>query len=233
MRFITTRQALLTLALFNGMALGTLAQGLDTMPARGFLPNHLQMSDEIDNIDVSSGKLNLTIPLGSLPRGPGGSSFTLNLRYESNRYDLVPNEEYYCVNTNDLTGNLQCNFHYRWAKLKSGNGGWTYRQYPYRIEIEVKPITNWKSINGLMQLDPDCSNVGGRPQPTMQRFRVVLPDGSARVLYLRGSENLDERQTGFYPFNKHGTNTMASCASDWRGKVPKLTGVQTFYTAAI
>ena len=64
------------------------AQDVSTVPVRGFLPGYDQLSGSIDNIDIASGKLNLTIPLGSLPRGKGGIGYTLNLQYESRLYDL-------------------------------------------------------------------------------------------------------------------------------------------------
>ena len=63
----------------GGRSSGFSAPDVNTVPVQGFHPNYNQLSGSVDNIDIISGKLNVTIPLGSLPRGPGGIGYTLKL----------------------------------------------------------------------------------------------------------------------------------------------------------
>ena len=86
------------LILLGGILSGAGAQGLDTHPARGFMPNTDQLSSPVDNIEVTSGKLHLQIPLASLPRGKGGTGFDLNLEYDSHLYDVAPVTQYFYYN---------------------------------------------------------------------------------------------------------------------------------------
>ena len=74
MNFIKSHRIIFALILLCGMAAGAKAQGIfsDPVPMRGVMPYLDQLSSSIDNIDIASGKLNLTIPLGSLPNGRGG-----------------------------------------------------------------------------------------------------------------------------------------------------------------
>ena len=64
----------------------------ETLPVRGLMPYADQISSPIDNIDPVSGKVSLSIPLGSLPPGRGGSGFDVMLVYDSHVHDLVPTE---------------------------------------------------------------------------------------------------------------------------------------------
>jgi hypothetical protein len=57
---------------------------------RGLMPFADQLSSPLDSIDPVSGKINLSIPLGSLPAGRGGSGFELALVYDSHIYDQHP-----------------------------------------------------------------------------------------------------------------------------------------------
>ena len=50
----------------------------DIEPIRGIMPNSDQLSGILDDIGLIDGKLHLTIPLASLPRGHAGSGFDLN-----------------------------------------------------------------------------------------------------------------------------------------------------------
>ena len=68
---------------------------VDTKPPRGLMPNSEQLSSPVDNIDMFSGNLHIQIPVGALPRGRGGSEFSLNLVYNSNLYDTQPEKLVY------------------------------------------------------------------------------------------------------------------------------------------
>jgi hypothetical protein len=50
---------------------------VETKPPRGFMPTADQLTSPIDSIDPVSGKLHLSIPLASLPRGRANSGFDL------------------------------------------------------------------------------------------------------------------------------------------------------------
>ena len=190
---------LYALILFCGLATGINAQEVDTMPVRGFMPNHAQLSGSIDNIDILSGKLNLTIPLGSLPRGPGGISYDLNLRYESNRFNLEHHDEIAYVDGGIIGNSIP--ILYRWAELLEDGGGWDYGQNPYRIETDIKVLRHKQLIDG--QLFPveetDCQD-----GVILYRTRVRLPDGSSHTLYLKGYEGLDRPGGGYYYINHSG-----------------------------
>ena len=208
---------------------------IDTQSARGFLPNHNQLSGSIDNIDISGGKLNLAIPLGSLPRGPGGIGFTLNLQYESNKYDLIPHEENVC-NPN-YTYQDECEI-YQWAELAYGDGGgWSYNSRPYRITEEVKTVYNWdeNSYDGDWYYHSSGYCNEGM---NYYRYRVILSDGSAHILHLGGDESREEPTgSGYYPVDMSGVTDQCYSAKysfkEYGYIVPNVlgrTGWQRYYT---
>jgi hypothetical protein len=53
----------------------------DTRPVRGIMPYSDQISSPIDSIDPVSGKVGLSVPLGSLPAGRDGFGFDVELTY--------------------------------------------------------------------------------------------------------------------------------------------------------
>src|SRR6185436_6761172 len=61
---------------------------VDTKPSRGIMPNSEQLSSPLDNIDPTTGKLHIQIPLAALPAGSAGSGFDLALSYDSHLFDL-------------------------------------------------------------------------------------------------------------------------------------------------
>jgi len=73
--------------------MGGMWQIIEPVPLRGFIPGYDQLSSSIDNIDITTGKLNLTIPLGLLPNDRGSIGYNLNLYYESNIFDMLPEIE--------------------------------------------------------------------------------------------------------------------------------------------
>ena len=218
---------LFALILSCGMVAGMNAQDVDTRPVRGFMPNMDQLSSSIDNIDVATGKLNLTIPLGSLPRGKGGTGYELNLQYESNIYELEHESGTICYN-DYYSGLTTCDDDWpglEHIKRVSTSGGWRYNSQPYRIEIENKSILTYYALNGGMSgaTSPfDCLNV-----MTLYRYRVVLPDGSEHILYLNGFE-IHEKGGGFYPISMSGVTD--ACAVKHYYMPMSKSGLQTWYT---
>src|SRR5262245_20072183 len=88
------------LAILQVLIIGTVSNviaqqypyNVDTKPPRGFIPTSDQLASPIDSVDPVNGKLHLQVPLGSLPPGPAGTGFDLDLAYDSHLYDLYVHE---------------------------------------------------------------------------------------------------------------------------------------------
>ena len=152
------------------------AQDVSTVPVRGFLPGYDQLSGSIDNIDIASGKLNLTIPLGSLPRGKGGIGYTLNLQYESRLYDL----QHDILRIEQSGPPPPPPFLYPYTTLVPGfGGGWSYSE-SRSYSILAFPKKELLDPAGVQQ-DYRCPDFNA----TLYQYRVILPGGSSHVLFLR------------------------------------------------
>src|SRR5688572_882566 len=103
----------MTLFFLQSLAPGAASQSIpysfDTRPARGFMATTDQVGGPIDSIDVVSGKLHLRIPLASLPPGPAGSGFDLDLIYDSHLYDLLPGPDDLAMTALTTTGGWSYN----------------------------------------------------------------------------------------------------------------------------
>jgi hypothetical protein len=176
----------------------------ETHPMRGFMPNMEQLSSPVDNIDIASGKLNLSIPLASLPRGKGGSGYNLNLEYDSHIYDTsyAPNPTYPAYTATLLN--------------TTSTGGWRYNVNNVGIEAEYK-----SSINS----NANCPNQ--YTDPNIVRYRVILSDGNMHLLYLRGYETLSD--TDAYYGLDMATGRSNACGAA-HGYPAQYTGMLTYYT---
>ena len=174
---------------------------------RGLLPNRAQLSGSIDKIDLKTGKMHLRVPLASLPRGPGGSGYTLALFYDSNLHDLTPgfvegpppNPERYPTET-----------------LKtSERGGWQYN-IKYELIVERKEGASTES---------DCE-----PEHERQyRAWISLPDGSMHVLHLRGYDAAHGDQ--YYNDGWFGITPSGAANDCTVGTWPRqATGTLNYYT---
>jgi len=181
MFFIRRVLLFVSLILILGLLPAATAQSyleeLDTRPQRGLMPNYDQISSPVDNIEVISGKLNLTIPLASMPRGQGGTGFDLNLQYDSHIYDLFriydlfplpPTYQEWDVLTTNLLHNVTL------------TGGWTYNINNYMLDIETET---------QFPTGPSCYYPGHPLGPSFDqandiRTRIILPDGSQHILFL-------------------------------------------------
>ncbi len=143
---------------------------------RGVMPNMDQLSSPVDNIEISSGKLHLQIPLASLPRGKGGTGFDLNLEYDSHLYDVLPDTQYIYYN------NQWRSYLYKYLYSTTSTGGWTYSAQNYQIEQENKvgAIVGSDCLQHPLYSETNIRSV---------RYRLVLPDGSMHILQLRGYED--------------------------------------------
>jgi hypothetical protein len=141
----------------------------DTMPIRGAMPFSDQISSPADSIDPQSGKVNLSVPLASLPSGRGGIGFDLALTYDSHLYDprIVPIEVWQGQNQFYLNGALPI--------PSATTGGWNYNYLNITVAIEQKYYTKDSSYV------TSCTD----EQLHSFRIRVGLPDGSMHIMYNR------------------------------------------------
>lgn len=191
---------------------------VDPKPARGIMPTSEQLSGPLDNIDPTSGKLHIQIPLASLPAGHAGSGFDLTLAYDSHLFDVDYGELtlYFGDERNYVTKEIT-------PSLTAG--GWGYNFKNYRIEEETRRIPSWQG--SCESSDPQYVQEHER----VFRYRVLLPDGSAHILYLLGHD--DEKPgywgDGFYAINMAGVRSP--CAAQHPARYPSnATGTLTFYT---
>ncbi|MCX6602067.1 MAG: hypothetical protein NTV52_00530 [Acidobacteria bacterium] len=108
---------------------GQVQQQVD-MPTRGIYPHGTYTRSAVDSIDVSGGGVNLTIPLGSLPPGPSGTTFDLSLQYNSQLWDTNP----------QASGEI--------ALLPSPYAGWRYN-FEYQLVLDYR-----ERVDGSCANDP-------------------------------------------------------------------------------
>src|SRR5215471_6358478 len=131
------------------------------------MPTSDQISSPLDNIDAVNGKLHLQIPLGSLPRGPAGSGFDVDLVYDSHLYDIVP------AVLDAIPPYTELRYIQELALITS-NGGWTYNFKNYRVDFEEQA--------GICEAN-------GAGATRKWRLRVALADESFHILHLKGFGN--------------------------------------------
>src|SRR5690242_1076616 len=82
--------ASLVASLFDGVAL---AQA-PSRPDRGTVPNRIYAVSDIENISLSNGNVNLSIPLAALPPIAGGKlSWTVSATYNSKMWDVIRSQQ--------------------------------------------------------------------------------------------------------------------------------------------
>jgi RHS repeat-associated protein len=119
--------ALLLVILAGGFLSMAMAQGLQNMDLidkrspHGIMPNTDQLADPLDTINPATGKMNVSIPLGSLTGGRAGLKFDLALNYDSNLYDK--HESW-------MPG------YHHWWLTPSYDSGWKYSISNYRLELQ-------------------------------------------------------------------------------------------------
>src|SRR5712671_162780 len=187
---------------------------VETRPPRGFMPTADQLTSPVDSIDPLSGKLHLDIPLASLPRGRAGTGFDLNLVYDSNLYDLVPE-------ILQPPANLNTDPEVAWILSNYSTGGWHYNIDNLVLDIE--------GHTGAINYPPDCTD--DTPK-RVYRLRVPMLDGSLHTMQLSGfgaAANDGYSGDGFfgiYPLTGRG-NACAALHSEWPYQ---LTGWLTYYS---
>ncbi|MGA2435701.1 MAG: hypothetical protein ABSG25_10490, partial [Bryobacteraceae bacterium] len=134
--------------------------------ARGFYPGGSFSLSDIESVDNVSGNMMLHFPIAKLPPGRGGSSFALNLVYNSAIYDsnstqVIPS------GGQPGSGVLQTTY------AMSTVGGWKYA-YEYLLGWDLYPKSNTPSCNP------------GSPFFDDYKAYIVMSDGSRRNLRLEG-----------------------------------------------
>src|SRR5215217_8184955 len=190
---------------------------VDTKPPRGFMPAADQLSSPVDSIDPASGKLHTETPLASLPQGPAGTTFHLDLVYDSHLYDIYPHEILPLYNNPPpiLVQELSA---------AGSTGGWTYNFQNFRLDAE-----------GRWDFDPQCPSNGPL---RVNRYRIGLPDGSQHILHLRGfSEELPNEQydgEGWFGIAADGrppTNGAGALLTCWTNAGWLASGRLTYFTS--
>ncbi|MEZ5403663.1 MAG: RHS repeat-associated core domain-containing protein [Bryobacteraceae bacterium] len=139
-------------------------------PDRGIRPGGAYHLSEIENVDVVSGNLNLSIPIAKLRPTPAGEpSFALSLHYNASQWDFglawgVRNNQTVVV----------------YSLQKSPYGGWP------AVGLTYMPIQEERPLAG-----ETCTNA-----PTTAQFRsrasMVMPDGSVKALRLYGGQHFED-----------------------------------------
>jgi len=149
----------------------------------GFYPFGSYSTDGIESINNVTGNVTLSIPLAQLPPGRGGSSFKLNVYYNSSIFDIQES----IVNSNQLQ--LQY--------IQSNAGGWRYG-YMYEVGWDARPAP----VSG--SLAPTCGE-----QYYIYKAYVLFPDGSRHDLRLEGYSDYNDpilnSGDSYYPISPAGT----------------------------
>ena len=133
-----------------------------TWPAisdRGVVAGRTFDISDIENISIETGNSFFTIPLASLPPGPGGSSYSVGLVYNSQIYEADQGSS---ITSPDGTAAA--------VPIILGGaygGSWSY-SFQYTLRYEQKTFPNgWTS----------CSDLN------WHRLTVIFPDGSQHLLH--------------------------------------------------
>lgn len=166
-------------------------------PDRGSMPYGSLAASDFDSVDLSSGGVNLRIPLAQLPPGRGGFSHSLALSYSSQIYNLTTDTG--SPSNVVCPGACPAFVNVLEPSLNFG-AGWRY-SYSYRLLAERRPG------NG-----PVC---GSFPDPetsrNLWRYSLIFPDGSSHLLTLNAA--LPGTPDGYYPYSPTGSGNCSDIAA--------------------
>jgi len=190
-RFRLSRQLLktcanisLTLTLLAGLSEITLAQAA-ARPDRGIGPGSSYAVSDIENINLTNGNVNLSIPLASLPPVAGGRlGLVVRAEYDSKLWDRA-----------GLEAEAALGGRYTRNVIQLGDGGWgvsggSYYISAHQLQEDYTPI-------------PPASSLDPEYPFTNYRWKMMLttPDGARHELrpldYLSYPGNADYRR-GYY-----------------------------------
>jgi RHS repeat-associated protein len=171
-----------------------LAQAQDKpQTERGFHPGQSYALSDIETISMSSGNMMLSVPLGALPPGRGGSpGFQLSLIYNSKLYDTHIDEV-----PNDI-GVVENRVHLNSSK----DGGW---QYAFPTGYQMRLIS--RRNEGPT---PGC-NAGAfeyQKNAYLWKMTMIYPDGSEHIFRPFGYS--DQFNDNFFIISANGWEYSAS-----------------------
>jgi hypothetical protein len=147
-------------------------------PDRGVRPTGSYALSNIENVNMTNGNLNVSIPLASMPPMSGGKiSWSLNAIYNSKLWDMnrVEEEDLSTVPaTRFITNHLQF-----------GGGGWSIGGR-YRIEVtESRQDVDWRDPlcdfkEPIKYCDPDFQLM--QQHSSWYKVTLFTPDGAAHEL---------------------------------------------------
>ncbi len=168
------------------------AQSTAARPDRGIMPGASYSISELENINLSNGNLQLTIPLVSLPPIAGGKlKLTLNATYNSKLWNITRTE-------NQMGTEFGCPTWVVDSPQESDEGGWTITA-GYRIVFR-EASEDFDYVKPMPPPTPDCETnqiEQAALQPTLYRAVVISPDGSEHEL--RPLDNIAS-YGGFRPY---------------------------------
>jgi hypothetical protein len=156
------------------------AQNVETRADRGFRPNGSHYLSDIENVNVTNGNLNLSIPLAVLPRDRGESLVEITANYNSASWDYNLRYAFYPGSGNLLTYDL----------VNSQYGGWRTIGATYKPVQESRPV----AIGEF--------NCGIEEHQYSQKASLAMPDGSVKALRLYGQR--DRFFDGYYAYDLQG-----------------------------
>ncbi len=162
--------------------------------ARGFYPGGSYSLSDIETVDNVSGNMMLHFPIAKLPPGRGGSSFALNLVYNSAIYDQNSTQ---VIPSGGQAGSGVLQTTYAMSVV----GGWKYA-YEYLLGWDYRPTPSPSS-------GQTCTT--GSPLWYDYKAYIVMPDGSRRNLRLEGYNDYPWVQGGdsYYQISPFGDQTSA------------------------
>jgi RHS repeat-associated protein len=175
----------------------------NTVPDRGTVPFTDQLSSPIDSVEPITGKLNMEIPLASLPPGRAGTGFNLTLTYNSSLYDklLTPQKLGSWNPPSYPPEPLQPPAYLYFSAPRPAwfPGGWNYNF----MNVGIFPEEREATFDDLQNLGTACS------ESKVRRYRtsIGLPDGSKHTLYLQGYSVTD----GYYGIASNGLTIGSEC----------------------
>ncbi|MGH9949652.1 MAG: hypothetical protein ACRD6X_20980, partial [Pyrinomonadaceae bacterium] len=183
---------------------------------KGFQAGSSYAISDIESINTLNGNVMLSVPLGSLPSGRGGSSAGIGLMYNSKLWDVIEG-----VSRTGCGMNPDCQgIPYRF--IARGEGGWRYN-----TRYELKNLGESVSTN----LNAGDINFGVCNQSSVDLYRyvVVTPDGGQHELFISTPLESFHGNNGGLTYDLDGTPISSNCWNSTLSRPPAGT-VMSYYT---
>ncbi len=201
---------LLALSCGGLLLLGQQPTGIGSFkPDRGFLPFGSYADSGIENINETTGAVNLSIPIAQLPPGRAGMSWGVNLVYNSELYDTRTGTAFQCAGANST----DC-----LVTLPTG-------QTSQQVNI-AKPSQYERPGSVCVANQPETQ----RPY----KASLILPDGSSHILRWRqAAVNVTGGDDGYYSFDLTGMRAGPTCGTNFASAMDYATSDGTFIRVTI